>query len=494
MRRRLFNSRSLRHRLIFKLCVSLSLLLLAGGAGVFVLTSKKLYSQFDTTLKTNAEALAALVKEHPDGSIGIEHEDELFAVFNRRHSNEYFEIWADGKPLARSRSLHGEDLPTGPAKTTRHDVWAFTLPTGKSARAARLVFEPIKVGETDPQLLTGAGRATVVVARRTEDLMETVGTIGAILCGVFALSVALAAFVVAYAIAAGLRPLQSLAQDVRSIHADSLDARLSAEDASDELQPIVQRLNELLARLQQAFERERRFSANLAHELRTPIAELLSTCEVALKWPGSQEDLVNALEDAHASGKNMAEAIETLLTLSRCQSGRQKPDLEAVDISQICANEWPRVEGDAKAKQLQVSLNCDAAVGLLGDRRMLQLVFTNLLSNAVAYTPTGGEIRVRTSSDNGTSTFAVSNRPHEIQPADLKLMFEPFWRKGEARTERDHAGLGLTLCRALCEAQDLECNADITPDGFLQITVSGPSMPLEAGEISESHVEAATTA
>jgi two-component system sensor histidine kinase QseC len=470
-----YKTQSLRRLLITRLCAFLSMLLLVGGAGVFVLVSAKLYNQFDANLRYKADALAGLAVLGTDGTPVIENNQELDSLFSHRRGEDVYEIWAGSSILSRSKSLRN-DLQAPPLERS-NSVWPTHLPNGRRARAT-VVHRVLKAPASRQHGGSGIP-VTALVMSRTERIDEAVGTVALILLFVVAASVGLAAAIVAYTIRSGLQPLRTLAEQVTSVNATSLAARFEAEDASEELQPIMLRLNQLFERLDQAFQRERRFSANIAHELRTPLAELLSACEVALKWPGGREELLQALEEAHASGVTMAKAIETLLSLSRCQSGRQSPTLEPVDVDALCEVEWHKRLEELAAAELRGSWDAQTRCEMRADREMLRLVLVNLLGNAIAYTERGGEVRLQAECDGHSCTIMVSNRPHDLEPADLGLLFEPFWRKGSSRTEREHAGLGLALCRALCDVQSLELNGNIDPEGWFVMSVRGAASPAE---------------
>jgi two-component system sensor histidine kinase QseC len=138
----------------------------------------------------------------------------------------------------------------------------------------------------------------------------------------------------------GLAPLEAVAQRASHIDEHTLDQRFP-NDIPIELRSICERLNDLLSRLQSAFARERRFSADVAHELRTPIAELRAIAEVALKWPTPDPEVVGAFQDVVAAAGQMQGIVDGLLAIARCEGGREPVAVESMRVSSFPWGFWP---------------------------------------------------------------------------------------------------------------------------------------------------------
>ena len=161
-----------------------------------------------------------------------------------------------------------------------------------------------------------------------------------------------------------------------------------------ELRPICVRLNELLARLDQAFERERRFSGDVAHELRTPIAELRSLSEVALKWPAGDPATTAAFQDALAVARQMECIVTSLLAITRCEAGKQTVVYDWVEVEPLIRELWQFQAENAVRKNLTTVVEIAPGSRLQTDPAMLGSILNNLLSNAVEYTAPDGSIRI----------------------------------------------------------------------------------------------------
>ncbi len=204
-------------------------------------------------------------------------------------------------------------------------------------------------------------------------------------------------------------------------------------------------LNVLLGRIRAALDREKRTTSNIAHELMTPIAELRALTEVALKWPSKSEYALEVLRQSHAVALQMSGITETILALAHCEQRTMACVAEFVLVDEFLRGLVEQQEALAEAKNATIDLQMDEGIGFRSDAALLDIVISNLLSNAVAHGPAGSPIRVSARREDAQIHFTVSNAATDLESADLAHLTEPFWRKDAARTGAQHAGLGLTL-------------------------------------------------
>jgi two-component system sensor histidine kinase QseC len=274
--------------------------------------------------------------------------------------------------------------------------------------------------------------------------------------------------------------LDQLAEQAAGITAESLGTRFPTETLPGELTPISCRLNDLLGRLEQAFERERRFSADLAHELRTPIAELRSFAELALKWPEARE----AQTDREVLGiaLQMEGMVTRLLALLRSEHGRLPVTREPVVPEPLVTGLWKGFAERAATKQLRFACQMTGPAELETDPVLLRSILTNLLDNAVEYTPCGDLVELNYRGENDRFTFQVANTTEHLIPADVNKLFDRFWRKDAARSNNEHSGLGLSLSKAFAQVLGLELTAALDGESRLIITLSGNTGTLHQPE------------
>lgn len=262
---------------------------------------------------------------------------------------------------------------------------------------------------------------------------------------------------------------QTLAARIADIDAESLDNCLPVVDYAHELRPVAGQLNLLLDRVGTALDRERRFSASVAHELATPVAELRALAEVALQSPpGAETDLAR---DALDIAGQMQRLIESLIAMASCDSGRLPNRRETVEVTtlieEFCAKLAPR----AQARELHWGFSIVAGVNVETDPVLLRSIIANLLENALEYTPPSGEVFGRLERSPGGFVFTLANTGVRLAAGDLEHLFEPLWRKDRTGVARVHAGLGLALAKSLAEILGMELRAELIHPGILQMTL-----------------------
>jgi len=416
-----------------------------------------LIEQFDATLRARALTLTTLTVRE-GGHLRLEAADRLGREFSMARPRDFFEIWAsDGLAALRSDSLGGADLVPPRGSGSRRVVWNLELSNGRPGRALAVNFQP-RPEKDQGGSATGA-EVRLAVASTREGLDEALAELEGI-AAIGGILLLLAIFWgVPRILRRGLRPLDSMAERVSLIGADSLAARLPVDELPAELRPIADRLNDLLVRLENSFERERRFSADLAHELRTPIAELRSLAECALKWPESREASTD--RDVLASARHMETLVTRLLALARGEQEQLQVQPVEFALGDAVVDAWAPFAERAGERRLKVAFDLPA-VEVSADPFLLRSILHNLFDNAVDYTPPGGEIRVALDAGGG-ARLRISNTVAALDADDIPRFFDRFWRKEAARSGQQHFGLGLPLARTFARAMGWSLSADLAP-------------------------------
>ena len=428
-----------------------------------------LVSEFDHALIAAAQSLEPLT-EQSWGKIKFEPSGELRPEFGNGRHPEYFQFWlTDGSTLGRSPSLLGGNLVRRDAKLQKPEFWNLMLPDGLPGRAIVIRFVPQEDEDSPRGLLSSpSNEVTLVVARHRAELEHRLNvlSVALVLGGVgIALTTVLVVFV---AVRLGLRPLSRLAERAATIDGSSLQLRFPSQAMPAELLPIVERLNDLLARLESSFARERRFSSDMAHELRTPIAELRAVTEVALKWPDDPNANAEALSDSLQIANQMEAIVRVLLALARCENGTQIVARESISFWGLVHELWSPLSKSAFQRRLVLQLDVPRNLVVHSDRTLLSGILSNLFKNAVDYTPESGLVRIAFEK----TTFFVENRSDNLTDTDLPHLFERLWRKDAARTSPEHAGLGLALAQAYARALGLRLSAQLRGRDILRFTLS----------------------
>ncbi|HET6283290.1 MAG TPA: ATP-binding protein [Polyangia bacterium] len=484
--------RSIQRVLAVRLLVSLLAVLTITSLGLLFSLRLALQSQFDDALGAKARLLSAFVKRDETGTLEMDLEEAPMPEFERP-GGEYFVVWDKHVALFSSPSTDGQTPPLGDRSASGTTFQDAALPDGRAGRTVSLTFVPRTEADdaarTPPPVVAPATAMAqpagqplqMQVARERLSLDARMREIF-LAVGLMALALMLAIpLVIARVIPRSLRPLDDLARRTAAIDAQSLDQRFPTTGLPSELAGITVRLNELLERLATSFERERRFSADVAHELRTPIAELRALAEVALAEPAARlaRDTA-ALADARDVAVQMQSLVTSLLALSRCESGHQPVQLEPVDVAAAVSRALDSFAGATRDRRLQVDARELSRGGALADPALLDAVLGNLMGNAVSYAPDAGRIVLSTAlTDSGAAITIANTQPaqHAIGERDLPHLFEPFWRKDPSRTDGLHSGLGLALVAAMVRLMNGTVAADLPHPGWIRFAIQLPKAP-----------------
>ena len=249
----------------------------------------------------------------------------------------------------------------------------------------------------------------------------------------------------------GLSPLSEMKQDVAEISASRLDQRLSAERFPNELADLGATLNGMLSRLDNSFSRLSNFSSDIAHELRTPLSNLMTQTQVALSKARSADEYHDLLASNAEELERMARMIADMLFLAQSDNGLMLLQTGSVFLAQ----EFRELSEfyDALLEEKSITLNIVGEADIQGDRLMLRRAFSNLLSNAIRHTPAGGEISVMiTRPDEKGACVEVCN-PGDIPKEHLPHLFERFYRVDPSRhRDGESTGLGLAITKSILDA------------------------------------------
>jgi signal transduction histidine kinase len=275
-----------------------------------------------------------------------------------------------------------------------------------------------------------------------------------------------------------LWPLQALARQAALISTQSWRLQVPKEtEEIQELRPLTESMTQMLARLERAFAEQREFLANAAHELKTPVAVLKSTLQSLLQRSRSSEEYRAGLQASLQDMDRLEQLLQRMLQLARAEqwADTSRRDLGMVDINSSCEAAVERIRGLAEARGTEIHLATDGPIPIRADGEDLQLVWTNLLENAVRYSPEGGSVEVAVSHDDRRTWVSFQDHGAGISAADLPHVFERFYRGDPSRTRTTGGfGLGLAIAKALVEAYGGSITATSAPGEGTRMTVELP--------------------
>jgi signal transduction histidine kinase len=271
-----------------------------------------------------------------------------------------------------------------------------------------------------------------------------------------------------------LRPLRTITTTARRISATSLHERIAMGGPNDELKELGDTFDDLLARLERAFQAQRQFVANASHELRTPLARQRTVAQVALADPDASVDSLRAAhERVLASGAEQERLIDALLTLARGQAGPRTS--EPFDLASVTSEVLLTRRDEAERHGLDVHQTLSAAPAE-GDRRLVERLIANLLDNAIAYNQPDGHVEVVVGTCLGHAVVSVSNSGPVVPASDVERLLQPFQRNGPERTGHGRGvGLGLSIVHAVAEAHGATLEVHPHAQGGLAVEVAFPA-------------------
>ena len=274
------------------------------------------------------------------------------------------------------------------------------------------------------------------------------------------------------AVRRGLAPLRAMREQAQGVTAQQLGQRLAVASVPTELAELAQSLNDMLARLQDAFMRLSDFSSDIAHELRTPVSNLMTQTQVALSKARSADEYRSILESNAEECEHMARMISDMLLLAKAENGLVVPNREVVDLAAEVRVLFDYYEAVAEEKQLQLSL--EGAGEVSADRLMLRRALGNLLSNAVRHSGAGTTLRVNIRSRADAVSIAIENTGDTIAPEYLERIFDRFFRVDPSRQRSgEGTGLGLAITRSIVLAH----GGTIAVESALGVTIFTIELP-----------------
>lgn len=458
---------SIRSYLLSRLLGGTALVLAAAGAGVYFFVTRSIEAQFDANLLDRVQGFASITFQVGE-RVELEFSDELMPEYAREELPAYFQVRygpdlaaGKGELLECSKSLRGGDLVLPVTPAFEPLSWSAPLPDGRPGRYVTQLVEVHHVYPEEGPDRPQAATLSIVVARGREELLAAERRVLASGAALTLALMGLIALVAWMAVKRGLEPANRLAAALDAIQVERLPPGLDLGPLPSELAPVAQKTDALMRRVDTALERERRTTADIAHELRTPISEMLAASEVALLDERDVDGARGALKMVRDVSWRMGRSVSTLLELTRLEMGEEAGERERVDLHAVVLEALRSLAALERQRGLRVENRLDGAGTVEGERDVLLIVVSNLLSNALYYSPRGGTVECRLERPEGGWRLVVENGAPDLRPEELGVLSQPFWRKDRARTDGNRTGLGLALSRALAEKKGMELRFEL---------------------------------
>ncbi|MHC4075758.1 MAG: ATP-binding protein [Planctomycetota bacterium] len=453
---------------------------------------------FDKSLSATAKMLSAVIEDeglkrkqkgqpnvqphlNPEAfkrEIEFEFEVRMTPEFNNINGGAYYQIFSQtGKTIARSPSLGKNNLEIFDTDSQTPKYRNCILPDNKKGRTIIYRFLPrADFDKGNKRQLPKDRVLTLTVARETTELYGYLWFLRWLLFSSSLVIIFISTGVAYLLTLTSLRPVNILAKKIESIREDNLGQHFPPAEFPAELHPICERMNNLLTRLKDSFERERRFNKDLAHELRTPLSGMLATIEVCLSRQRQPDEYHNSLGNCLHIVKTMNRMIDMLLSLSKIESGQISIQNDSINLKSMIDDYWRNIAETASAKELIFENSVQNNLTCKSDKDHLGMIITNLLDNAAEYTNQAGQVRVKAKQLEDFIILSISNTGCSLTQQQVEHIFEFFWRKDESRTDTGrHCGIGLAVVRKISDILGIEVKAELEDDGIFTIHLSLPS-------------------
>ncbi|MCY1210293.1 MAG: heavy metal sensor histidine kinase [Achromobacter veterisilvae] len=459
--------RSMQARLTLLLGAIALLVSSLAGATLFWALKREVERQEITEVSGKLELIDHLIDMQNSAS-GLQ---DLAATFDEMRAGQgQLGIWIlDAQGKAVYGGAAPETLETLPDRQV-----VLQAPDGGRMRGLRV--------DMNDRILPGAQLTVAVSTRSSSQFLYAYGTALALIC---ALWVGATVVLAAWAVRRSMAPARRLSEQAARIQPDNLSRRLPLEDTDRELHELVRSFNRTLERLQEAYQQMEGFNADVAHELRTPLATLINGAQVMLSSPRSADELRDALESNLEELEDLKTLVNDMLFLARADRGERAADLKPVSL----AAEARRVAEyyEATLEEHGVGLRCEGDAAVAANPGLVRRALANLISNAIKATPRGGEIVLSCSASPAGARVEARNPGPPIPAADLPRIFDRFFRSGQARAPRSEGhGLGLAIVRAIARMHGGEVDAASDARGtVVGITLRGPDGHAAAADITK---------
>jgi signal transduction histidine kinase len=443
-----------------------------------------LYDQAATSVNATMRAIVQFAQQSTtpfsleDSSAGT-----LQFLFNNSNlttwnsANSFVQVdSSDGYPLAKTANLGALRIPPNPKLSPLHDV-AFRQETlgGRSFLVE------------DRYLRVGSNAAIIHVAEPLDTLQRTFArareAIGIVL-GTVAVAVVVFSIVLA---SQATTPINRLSREMREISSDrlaiaaapeALDGQAVRPRRRDEVARLAENFNDLLARLAEAFARERQFISDASHELKTPLTSINANAQMLLRWADQDPTIRReSLDTIVRESADLAGMVNGMLTLAKADRGDEIPK-EALSLAQIASEVTQNAMPRAEEKQIELRFSHSGTPIVYGDANLLRQLVGNLIDNALKFSE-GGRVDVAVGNDAQSAWIEITDTGPGIPEAELSHVFERFYRADKARSRSvPGTGLGLAIVRSIARVHGGKATAGNAPGGGARFRVLLPRIQL----------------
>ena len=428
---------------------------------IYLIVSTTVYSNLDSALIYEAQKHLKDVVVEEDSL----HLNSQAIMAEREHKEAevlpfFLQIVdAQGRLMQKSSNLKGQML------TFRPDMGADKCFNAElNDKAIRQIQIPIK--------RNGHIRGYLLTAVSLEGTKLVVDNLRNVLFVLFPLVLALLFFVVRYLADKSIKPIVNIIETTNRITKHNLSERVKLPKTRDELYTLSRSINELLDRMQNAFEREKQFTNDASHELRTPLSVIKGTLEVLVRKPRSEEEYREKINYCISEIDSMSERVDQLLLLARFDKANISLRKETMPALSLIDNAIHRHRKLIEEKNIHLIIEDKIGAEVVTDPYYMDMIMENIISNALKYSPPGGMVEIRTRKENGRVIIEVLDYGGGIKEEDLEAVFNPFFRSDSLNHKHiGGSGLGLSIVKKASEVLGVEVKLENHPGKGLKVRI-----------------------
>lgn len=463
------NTRSIHFRLILWYGALIVAVALVFSIYIYQGVYGRLYKDMEQTLTRRsthiAEHILPRIYDKPPRNIAADIHD----VYSPEANNRFIRIikadgsilYVSGKPKDSQFGPDEIPVPTGVPAAKREEKLAHNL-------TMLMVAVPVNI----------EGQSyTIEMGAPTDGIQRTLRSLVITLLSALPIVILIAASGVYVVVRYSLRPVEHIRATAEHITFGNLKNRLPVAHTGDELEHLSLTLNQMLERLDDAYQQSTRFSADASHELRTPLSFMLGELETLAEDAELPESYRERIGSVFEETERLSRITENLFALSRLDAGEAKIMNIRFDLASLVQSTTEQMTVLAEEKNITIDITAIHPAPMYGDPARLKQVVINLLDNAIKYTPNGGTVSLKVSSTTQKTILEVTDTGTGISAEDLPHIFERFYRADKARSrEAGGAGLGLSIVRSICIAHGGSVDVESTEGEYTKITIELPIM------------------
>ncbi|MGO2275469.1 sensor histidine kinase [Pseudoalteromonas nigrifaciens] len=469
-------SHSIKRKLVNNISAMISVILFTIFLTVDLSVDSWVEEQFNQSLTNKANYLKTLV-EDDNGKVEFEFSGKFMSEYEQADASEFYQLWHGSEVFERSQSLQlykNTQLPFLELPINESKIIDYDLPNGQSGRVLISHFVAKKdIRNTNASATINS--MTLAIAAPTAELNKVLIIIDV----VFILTCVIGVFGVRYLVTRivnkGLFPLHNLNEQIKRLDITTVAQTIESDFKVEEIEPIRNELNKFITTNQQLYSNEKRLTSDIAHELKTPIAELISLSEVALKYPDDKRISDTYTSDVLSISERMKTIVNNLLLLQRSTSSIE---LNAQTI--VLNNLLKQTINELTFKHPNIATRINNTIAnnvtIIADEFSLNTILCNLIDNALFYGLTQHNIELSAVSNPKSTIISLSNKVATVlSEQQLQAIFDPLYQLDSSRTNNHRHGLGLSIVQSLCNLNGFTITASNTENNTLTFILTLPS-------------------